>query len=240
MSSKGNKGPVKAFKGCAQFRQRIAYSLLSGRPIRIEQIRDKDENPGLRDFEATFLRLVDKLTNGNRIEINETGTILKFSPGFIVGGSVKHDCGTSRALGWFIEGLLPILPFGKKSVFLELDGITNDNTDFSVDVLKTVHLPLMTQFGLAENLTLNVVRRGCAPGGGGSVVVTCGVVRELKPVNIIEEGFVKKIRGVAYTCKVSPQVSNRMLESARYVILSSHSSTSLFFFFYWDLMQHSF
>lgn len=27
----------------------------------------------LKDFEASFIRLLDKLTNGSRIEVNETG-----------------------------------------------------------------------------------------------------------------------------------------------------------------------
>ena len=29
----------------------------------------------LIDFEASFIRLIDKLTNGSRIEINETGML---------------------------------------------------------------------------------------------------------------------------------------------------------------------
>ena len=29
----------------------------------------------LIDFEASFIRLLDKLTNGSRIEVNETGTV---------------------------------------------------------------------------------------------------------------------------------------------------------------------
>lgn len=61
------------FKGCTHFRQRLILSTLSGRPIRIDEIRAKDENPGLRDFEANLLRLLEKMTNGCQVEINETG-----------------------------------------------------------------------------------------------------------------------------------------------------------------------
>jgi hypothetical protein len=63
--------------------------------------------PGLRDFEASFLRLLDKITNGCQIEINDTGTKLRYKPGMIIGGSeLEHDCGKSRGIGWFLEGLL--------------------------------------------------------------------------------------------------------------------------------------
>lgn len=61
------------FKGCQNFRQRLLLSTLSGRSIRIDDIRAQDENPGLRGFEASFLRLIEKLTNGCIVEINETG-----------------------------------------------------------------------------------------------------------------------------------------------------------------------
>ena len=45
-----------------------------------------DQNPGLRDYEASLLRLLDKLTNGMAVEINESGTALKYKPGIVTGG----------------------------------------------------------------------------------------------------------------------------------------------------------
>ena len=61
------------FKGSQQFRQRLVYSTLSSRPIQISDIRASDQHPGLRDFEAGLLRLIEKITNGCTVEINETG-----------------------------------------------------------------------------------------------------------------------------------------------------------------------
>lgn len=61
------------FEGCTHFRQRLVCSTLSGRPIRIDNIRARDQNPGLRDFEACLLRLLEKVTDGCVVEINETG-----------------------------------------------------------------------------------------------------------------------------------------------------------------------
>ncbi len=64
------------FRGSSNFRQRLLFSTLSGKPIRIDDIRAGDQNPGLRDFEASFLRLLEKLTNGCAVEINETGALM--------------------------------------------------------------------------------------------------------------------------------------------------------------------
>ena len=214
-SSSSAWAPPLRLRGCAHFRQRVVFATLARRRLRIDDIRHKDESPGLRDFEASFLRLVEKLTNGCRIEINETGTSLRYQPGVIVGGKVAHDCGLSRAVGYFLEGVLPLLPFAKKETRLALAGITNDDVDPGVDFLKAVLLPVLPLFGVSEGLALDVQRRGAAPLGGGLVQLTCPVVRELRAVSLTDEGFVKKVRGTAFTARVSPQLGNRMVDGAR-------------------------
>ncbi|KAG2490367.1 hypothetical protein HYH03_011169 [Edaphochlamys debaryana] len=211
------------FKGCQHFRQRLVCSTLSGRPIRIDDIRAADpESPGLRDFEASFLRLLEKLTNGCVVEINETGTSLRYRPGVVVCGSgLVHDCGSSRAIGYFLEPLLVLGLYGKKPLHITLRGITNDPTDPGVDTVRTVTLPLMRKaLGLDDGLELRVVSRGAAPGGGGEVVLRVPIVRQLSPIKMEDEGMVKRIRGVAYSMKVSPQMTNRMVDGARGVLNS--------------------
>ena len=59
---------------------------------------DEQDAPGLRDFEASFLRLIDKITNGCQIEINDTGTKMRYKPGMIIGGS-ELEHGVSRGGG---------------------------------------------------------------------------------------------------------------------------------------------
>lgn len=214
-------GDVLKLRGAAQFRQRIALATLAGRAIRIDDIRYDDEAPGLRPEEANFLRLIEKLTNGCAIEINETGTSLLYRPGVLAfshAGEIKHDCGTARAVTYFLEGIVPLAPFGKRPLHVTLYGITNDELDQCVDGFRNVTVRLLKHFGLEDGLELKVLKRGAPPRGGGEVVFTCPCVRELKPINLTEEGFVKRIRGVAYATRVSPQIANRIVDSARGVL----------------------
>jgi RNA 3'-terminal phosphate cyclase-like protein len=37
--------------------------------------------PGLTESEASLIRLFDKITNGSKIEVSETGTSLFYQPG---------------------------------------------------------------------------------------------------------------------------------------------------------------
>ena len=126
--------PLK-YEGCALFRQRVTASALSGNVLVIDRIREEDqEAPGLHDFEANYLKLVEKLCDGCQIDINETGTKLRFKPGILTGGRLQHNCGTSRSMGWYIEGILPLAIFCKEMVQMSLQGVTNDQTDLSAIV----------------------------------------------------------------------------------------------------------
>uniref|UniRef100_A0A8D3DPE6 RNA terminal phosphate cyclase like 1 n=1 Tax=Scophthalmus maximus TaxID=52904 RepID=A0A8D3DPE6_SCOMX len=192
------------YDGCNFFRQRLVLSTLSGKRVKIKNIRSRDDNPGLRDFEASFIRLLDKVTNGSRIEINQTGTVLFYQPGLLNGGSVEHDCNPQRSIGYYLEALLMLAPFMKNSLKATLKGVTNDPVDPTVDLLKSTALPLMKKFGIdGEGFDLKVVKRGMAPGGGGEVLFTCPVRRTIRPVQLTDPGKIKRIRGVAisvYIC----------------------------------------
>eukprot|EP01085_Mycamoeba_gemmipara_P004969 Mycagemm_TRINITY_DN10691_c0_g1::TRINITY_DN10691_c0_g1_i1::g.4969::m.4969 type:complete len:356 gc:universal TRINITY_DN10691_c0_g1_i1:1080-13(-) len=206
------------FKGISQFRQRLVFATLSGKTVVITDIRPDDTSPGLKDFEANFLRLLEKLTNGCKIVINVTGTSVSYKPGSITGGLITHDCGKTRGIGYFLEGIIPMAPFSKAPFALTLTGITSTEEDISVDVLRTVCIPLLQKVGLADDLQLKVNRRGAHPEGGGQVFFKCPVTRHLSPLTMVDEGKVARVRGVCYVTRMSPATANRVVDGARSVL----------------------
>lgn len=210
----------KEYNGCNFLRQRLVLSTLTSKPVKISKIRFKEDDPGIRDFESSLLRLMDKITNGSKIEVNETGTDLSFLPGILTGGRVEHDCGTEHSIGYFLEVLVALGPFCKNPLHATLTGVTNNQTDPSVDLIKASVLPVLRKFFLDdEGLELKVVKRGAAPEGGGQVVFKCPVKRQLKPVQVVDQGKIKRIRGTAWAVRVSPSVPNRVVEATKGVLL---------------------
>eukprot|EP00931_Biecheleriopsis_adriatica_P119663 TRINITY_DN94882_c0_g1_i1.p1 TRINITY_DN94882_c0_g1~~TRINITY_DN94882_c0_g1_i1.p1 ORF type:complete len:389 (+),score=48.67 TRINITY_DN94882_c0_g1_i1:32-1168(+) len=211
-------GPLR-YQGSNFLRQRLVLSTVSGRPLVITDIRPKDEQPGLRDYEASFIRLLDKLCDGSDISIDETGTSLRYRPGQIIGGSgVAHTCPASRGLTYFLEGLLLLAPLAKQPLSIKLKGVTNSCQDLSCDTFRTATLPLIAKFGIEEQLTFKILKRGAPPEGGGEVLFTCPIIKVIHPVEFLNEGKVKRVRGVAYTTRVSPQFAARMVDAARGVL----------------------
>ena len=85
-------------------------------------------------------------------------------------------------------------------------------------MIRTVTLPHLHLFGVTDGLELQIKKRGAAPLGGGQITFRCPAVRQLKTLQFTDRGKIKKIRGVAYSTRVSPQFANRMVESARGVL----------------------
>ncbi|KAG8217735.1 18S rRNA biogenesis protein [Butyriboletus roseoflavus] len=207
-----------SFSGHQYLRQRLVMSVLSGKPVRIDKIRSEDKNPGLQDYEISLLQLLEKATNGTVIEISVTGTAILFKPGIISGGPVTHECPLSRAVGYFLEPLIMLAPFSKKPFQFTLRGITTDDIDLSVDLIRTVTLPHLQLFGISEGVELRIKKRGAPPEGGGEIQFLCPVFKQVKTLNFVEPGKIKRIRGIAHAVRVSPQFSNRMIDSCRSVL----------------------
>ena len=212
--------------GGQNLRLRLILAALSGRAIKISDIRSSEEAPGLRDYEASLLRLVDKMSNGVKIAINETGTMLRFVPGELVGGEISHDCPPSRSVVYFLEFAAALAPFCKTPLRLRLRGVTHDNQDHSIDSFKTITIALINRLigssFSTEQAPLSVVveRRGVYPNGPGSVLFVSPIIpKGISPINMTgEDGKVKRVRGVAWTSKVSTQFSAAVIDAARSVL----------------------
>ena len=209
---------LQEYEGCNFLRQRLILSTLSGVPVKITNIRSKGESPGLLEYEVELLQLLEKMTNGSKTNISVTGTALVYRPGILLGGHVEHACNLQRGIGYTLEFLLPLVPFCKKTTTIILTGITNGLSDPSVDLLKGTSLPLLKKFGVSDEVNLEVKKRGMPPEGGGKVALHCPNVKKLRFSRFTEQGKIKRIRGVAFSCRVSPQISNQLVTAARSVL----------------------
>ena len=222
MTSIGQENNLLIFKGCNHMKQRLILSTLSGKPIEIRDIRALDEkNPGLRDFEICLIRLLDKVTNGTKIRLDKSGQSFFYQPGLLYGGNVQHECDNERGIGYYLDALVALGPFCKHPLNVTLTGVTNSKESPSVDCIKTSALSALKRFLLVDDgLELKVNKRGMMPGGGGEITFKCPVRKNLKAIQCIKQGMVKRIRGTAYCTKVSPMLANRAVESAKGVMLN--------------------
>ena len=81
-------------------------------------------------------------------------------------------------------------------------------------------MPIFKRFiGSDDGLELKILKRGAKPNGGGEVIFRCPTKMKLIPINLTDPGKIKRIRGVAYAMRVAPAICNRMIETAKGVLL---------------------
>ena len=130
------------------------------RPLLLHSLRSHDDAPGLRDYEVSFLRLLESLTTGSTVSINETGTALRYLPGTLTGSPSPSPtlCPPTRGVGYFLTPALQLAPFMSHPLHLTLAGCTHHPLDVSVDLFRAVTLPLAARF-LPSPPQLTVTRR---------------------------------------------------------------------------------
>ncbi|GAB7354120.1 hypothetical protein MBLNU459_g4684t1 [Dothideomycetes sp. NU459] len=249
MSTAPSPAPLR-FSGAAHLPSRLVVSTLTGRPVRIAEIRtNSPTKPGLAPHEVSFVRLLDTITNGSAIKFSMTGTELDYRPGLIVGsaagygasgGVLKHELPKecTRGVSWFLIPLCLLAAFSKAKVNVIFTGpgvITSatEKGDVSVDTVRTAILPLYKNFGIENDIELRVLRRSNpgpgGRGGGGEVQLVFGhQVRLPKTIHLLNPGRVKKIRGVAYATGVAGANNARMIETARGVLNQFVADTYIF------------
>lgn len=216
------------FRGGSFLRQRLALSTITGQPIVIKDIRVDDTlNPGLNDSETSMLHLLDSVTDGSKIKINDTGTTLNYTPGIIIGGGssekpLVHECHPGRSLSYYMEFLLMFIPLGRDPLYIKLTGTTdNSGIDHSSDLTRMVTIPLVKKLipQIGEP-SLSILRRSVSKNSPGHVLLTIPTVRKIEP--IVMDGVVgrfKRIRGVAWlTGSASTQVATKMISKARAIM----------------------
>jgi RNA 3'-terminal phosphate cyclase-like protein len=241
------------FTGAKYFTQRLVLSTLTGRPIRISQIRSSSHtSPGLAPHEVSFLRLLDAVTNGSTIEFSYTGTTVVYRPGLLTGsvvglgtsstgGTLRHEIAgeNTRGISYFLVPLCMLAPFSKAPINVLFTGAgvitaaTPTHGDVSADTVRTAILPLYAKFGILANVELRILKRACAGlpgrGGHGEVQLTFGhQVRLPKTLHALNAGRVKRVRGVAYATGVAAANNARSIEAARGVLNALVPDTYVF------------
>lgn len=208
----------KSFKGAKYFRLRIMYSLLTMSPIEISDIRSTSLNVGVTPSEVCFLRLIEKITNGSKVYINQTGSMIRLTPGTVTnnyGESFEFECDTSRGISYYLEGLFPICLFGKESLNVVLTGCTDNQEDISIDCMKAVYQSIVEKIVVGDACDIQIKSKSLAPDNSGKVQIKIPIVKFIEPFTWTYSGKIKKIKGHCLT--VNCNLSKKVIDETRVI-----------------------
>ena len=110
---------------------------------------------------------------------------------------------------------------------IELRGITNAPQDVSTDAFRAAALPLLRE--AAAQVSFEVKQRAVGPTGAGMAQLTVQILKAIeKPMHLVDEGLVRRVRGVAWTVNLGAQYAQALAYSAKGVLLQLLADVNIF------------
>ncbi len=193
-------------------RTAVALSALTGKAVRITNIRAKRCNPGLAAQHLAGILALAKLYNAKLSGAELGSQTIEFVPGKISGGTYKIDVGTAGAVSLVLQALILPAIHAKENVVLEISGGTDVLWGPTISYFQNVFCRFIEKMGVG--IKIEILKRGFYPKGGGIVSVAIKPAKELKPLHLIERGALKGIDviSVASDSLRSAKVAERQSE----------------------------
>lgn len=197
-------------------RTSVALSAITGKPVRIVNIRANRPNPGLRPQHLHAVLALKELTGGRVKGARVGSSTLEFYPGELRGGRIEVNVGTAGSISLVLQALLPAMAFSPEPVEFRISGGTDVAWSPPIDYMKHVTLFVLEQMGVM--VKLEVERRGHYPKGGGVVRGSVEPWERRKPLVVERFSEVKLIRGISHATNLPSHVAERQARAAREVL----------------------
>ncbi|MFQ6107284.1 MAG: RNA 3'-terminal phosphate cyclase [Thermoplasmata archaeon] len=189
-------------------RMAVALSALTGKDVRIFNIRANRSNPGLANQHMTSIRSVAAISNARVDNLHKGALEIRFLPGKLSGGDFRFDVGTAGSVTLVLQAcLLPALSSGR-ICRISIVGGTDVRWSPPWDYFEHVFLPVLRRMGGEVNA--EVVRRGYYPKGGGRIRVTVNPIMELRALELPRLPSVERIEGFLHVGNLPDHILHRM------------------------------
>jgi RNA 3'-phosphate cyclase len=189
-----------------------SFSIILGKPIRVTKVRAGRRIPGLRPQHATTLRILNEICGGTLEGGNIGSTEFTFTPAKTENRSMKVDMGTAASVTLALQAIIPAISLSGSSLDLELIGGTDVPWSPTSDYFSDVFSKSMRKLGI--DFSMEVLRRGYYPSGGGKVSVHIEPCKEVQPVSLDVRDEDPPISVFSRAANLPERVAEQQLTSA--------------------------
>ena len=193
-------------------RSSLSLSILSGKPIRVANIRLNRDRPGLRPQHLIALRSAARISkaivSGDRVG----STAITFEPGPALPGDYLFDIGTAGATALVMQTLLLPLALADGSSTVRIHGGTHVPWSPCFHYLDLNWRPLLNRIGIAFELELQMA--GFYPQGGGQIAAYIPGGSRIHGLRLCARGRLLGIRGVSAVADLPREIAERQRKQA--------------------------
>ncbi|SFR35113.1 RNA 3'-terminal phosphate cyclase [Halogeometricum limi] len=190
-------------------RTAVSMSALTGRAVRMRNVRGDRPSPGLKAQHVAAIEAVGSVTEGETAGVDAGSETFSFDPGRVRGGETRVEIPTAGSATLVCDALAPLALALDDTLRVTVIGGTDVRWSPPADYLRYVKLPLLRDVGLDAHLT--VERRGFYPAGGGRLTLSLRP-SSARPLTLRTPGALRRlsVHAVASTTLQSANVADRM------------------------------
>ena len=192
-------------------RTSLALAAVTDKRLVIENVRANRDSPGLGAQHLACVRALAALTDAT-VEGDERGSErVTFEPGQPKGGRYEVDVGTAGATTLVAHAVLPAALRADGKTEFRIRGGTHVRWSPTFEHLEHVFLPILRDAD--ADVSVELVRRGHYPQGGGEVVL------EVSPSSLSSveprRSSLERVEGVSHACGLPEHIVERQAEASR-------------------------
>jgi RNA 3'-terminal phosphate cyclase (ATP) len=219
-------------------RTALTLSTITGQPTRIENIRARRKNPGLRPQHLTAVRAAAAVCKA-QVDGDHLGSqMIAFTPTcpphlgeYVFDVADAAQGGSAGCVSLVLQTVLLPLAMAKSDgpltkSRLVIRGGTHVRWAPPVPYLQHVFAPALSEMGIDTSIELS--RWGFYPVGGGEIVTEItGGVKSLRAIQQTKRGELQGIRGVAAVANLPAHIPQRMATRARNLLAEAGLQSSV-------------
>jgi RNA 3'-terminal phosphate cyclase (ATP) len=197
-------------------RTSLALSVITGRKLRMRNIRAGRKRPGLQRQHLACVEAAAQLCRATTNTLEVGSSELVFTPGPNKSewpGELAVDIGTAGSTTLVVQTVLLPAIVGAKALHARITGGTHNPFAPPFEFLDRVFLPHLRAMG--ADVTLTLVKHGFMPSGGGAVELDVKPSGKLKPLEIVEAGRIVARKATAICASLPRHVGEREIAVAQ-------------------------
>ena len=193
-------------------RTAISLSAITCKPVEVINIRANRVNPGLRPQHIAGIKIIAELFHGKFENLKVGAEWIRFSPSDrFEGGSVKFDIGTAGSIPLTLMTVVPAVSLSNNSLQIEITGGTDVKASPTIDYIK--HVVAKSYLSIGLKFSVDVLKRGYYPNGGGMVQSTINPCRRPDTIEFLASRHIEP-KIISVCSQLPVHVAKRQVSSA--------------------------
>ncbi len=197
----------------------LALSAILGVPVRIEKIRSKRDNPGIRPQHLAAIQAVATIANAKISGASVGSSTIEFIPGKVEGGEFNFNVGTAGSITLVLQTIVPLALVTKSKIYGKVIGGTEVKWSPTFDYFNKVFVKGLQKMGI--HVFLELERSGYYPEGGGVVKYEIRPCSKPNGLTIVHMPENLEVEGISRCSHLPEDVAKRQADSARRALENS-------------------